>query len=311
MGRPGRGDRPRTVTLSSLHRPAGSLSTRDDPVRLTTDDAGWSYCGLHVVRLASGETRSIPLGDTEGCVVPISGGCRVETSDGEHFELRGRVDVFDAVPDLCYLPRDIEFTIQSAEGGEFAVASARCQRRTVAFYREAADVAVEIRGAGPASRQINRLLGADVDGPDNLIVVEVLTPSGNWSSYPPHKHDESTPHEVPLEEIYYFRIGGEAGFGHHRTYTADGAIDETVTVADGDVFLVPRGYHGPSAAAPGYDMYYLNVMAGPGKERAWKVCYDPAHQWLSEAWSQAPVDPRLPMSGSNSPRGDQVRGNAS
>ncbi|MGH8924071.1 MAG: 5-deoxy-glucuronate isomerase [Acidimicrobiia bacterium] len=292
--------------MASLHRPAGTLATSDDPVRLTTDDAGWTYCGLHVVRLAAGQTRSMALGDAEACVVPISGDCTVETSDEDRFELRGRVDVFDAVADLCYLPRDLEFTIQSPGGGEFAVASARCQRRMVAFHREAQEVAVQVRGAGPATRQINQLLGADVDGPDNLIVVEVLTPSGNWSSYPPHKHDESSSDEIPLEEIYYFRIGGNAGFGHHRTYTSDGAIDETVTVVDGDVFLVPRGYHGPCAAAPGYDMYYLNVMGGPGPERAWKVCYDPAHEWLSEAWSQAPVDPRVPVSSSKSMSVDQV-----
>ncbi len=277
-------------------------------MRLTPDDAGWTYCGLQVVRLEPGETRSISLVGAEVCIVPMSGGCQVETNDGELFELDGRVGVFDSVPDLCYLPRDIEFKIHSAAGGEFALASARCQKRMPAFYKRADEVAIEVRGTGPATRQINQLLGADVEGPDNLIVVEVLTPSGNWSSYPPHKHDESAPHEVPLEEIYYFRIRGEAGFGHHRTYTLDGMIDETVTVANGDVFLVPRGYHGPCAAAPGYDMYYLNVMAGPGRERAWKVCIDPAHEWLSETWSQTPVDPRLPISGSKSTRGDRFRG---
>lgn len=129
------------------------------------------------------------------------------------------------------------------------------------------------------------------------MVVEVLTPAGNWSSYPPHKHDDPGGGEVVLEEIYYFRIDGQGGFGHHRTYTLDGDIDETVTIHDGDVFLVPRGFHGPCAAAPGYDMYYLNVMAGPNEERAWRTSTDPAHEWLWEVWAQDPPDPRRPMTG--------------
>jgi 5-deoxy-glucuronate isomerase len=125
------------------------------------------------------------------------------------------------------------------------------------------------------------------------MVVEVLTPAGNWSSYPPHKHDEWAEGEVPLEEIYYYRIDGEGGFGIHRTYTTDGSLDETVVVGDGDVFLVPRGYHGPCVAAPGYDMYYLNVMAGP--QRHWLITTDPDHHWLWRAWETEKVDPRLPF----------------
>lgn len=142
---------------------------------------------------------------------------------------------------------------------------------------------IENRGAGQSTRQVNHLLGADVVGPQRLIVVEVITPDGNWSSYPPHKHDEATESECPLEEIYYFRFNRPGAFGIHRTYTAEGEIDETVAVHDGDAFLVPRGYHGPSAAAPGYPMYYLNVMAGPGP-RAWLVSTDPDHSWLWEYW---------------------------
>jgi 5-deoxy-glucuronate isomerase len=124
--------------------------------------------------------------------------------------------------------------------------------------------------------------------------VEVLTPGGNWSSFPPHKHDEHSEDEVPLEEIYFFKIRGDAGFGFHRTYTLDGEIDATVTVRDGDVFLIPRGYHGPCVAMPGHPMYYLNVMAGPA-ERAWRVCLDPAHEWLAELLEAAGPDPRCPM----------------
>ncbi len=278
-----------------LFRPKGSLAVGPDPVVLTTEGAGWTYSGLQVARLAPGETRLLDFGAREGAVVPLSGSAVIETGNGRFFELAGRKSVFAAITDLCYLPRETSFSITSRDGGEFALATAVAKERTGAFYRAASEVEVQVRGAGPATRQINQLLGAGTAGPENLIVVEVLTPEANWSSYPPHKHDESTADEVPLEEIYYFRIKGDGGFGLHRTYTADCEIDATVTVSDGDVFLVPRGFHGPCVAAPGYDMYYLNVMAGPGDERAWRICTDPAHAWLWEAWEGAAPDPRVPM----------------
>ena len=127
------------------------------------------------------------------------------------------------------------------------------------------------------------------------MAVELLTPDGNWSSYPPHKHDDSPECPVNNEEIYYFRIGGGDGFGLHRLYTSDGEIDDTVAVRDGDVFLIPRGYHGPCIAAPGHPMYYLNVLAGPGDERSMAFCDDPAHHWVRESWAGMTTDPRVPM----------------
>ncbi|MDQ3218957.1 MAG: 5-deoxy-glucuronate isomerase [Actinomycetota bacterium] len=278
-----------------LFRPKGSLAAAGDPVMLTATGAGWSYSGLHVARIGPGEKRSFDLAACEGAVVPLSGSAVIETGDGKTFKLAGRADVFAAISDLCYLSRETSFSITSQSGGEFALATAVAKERTDSFYRAASEVEVQIRGAGPATRQINQLLGADTAGPDNLIVVEVLTPEANWSSYPPHKHDELSDDEVPLEEIYYFRIRGKGGFGLHRTYTADCEIDATVTVEDGDVFLIPRGFHGPCVAAPGYDMYYLNVMAGPGDERAWRICTDPDHAWLWDAWEGASPDPRVPM----------------
>ncbi len=177
----------------------------------------------------------------------------------------------------------------------FCVATSRAERATRPRYYPASDVKVDLRGAGQSTRQINNLLTADVAGPDRLLVVEVLTPGGNWSSYPPHKHDEISENETSLEEIYYFEIDGPQGFGLHRTYTRDGEIDETVTVRNGDVFLVPRGYHGPCMAAPGYHMYYLNVMAGPAPGRQWLIRTDPAYEWLWEAWKNEPPDSRLPL----------------
>jgi len=164
----------------------------------------------------------------------------------------------------------------------------------------AADVPVELRGAGNCSRQVHNFGTAGVFEADSLIACEVITPGGNWSSYPAHKHDENSPVESQLEEIYYFEIdsgpGDSAGFGYHRVYgTPDRPIEVLEEVRSGDVVLVPHGYHGPSVAAPGYHMYYLNVMAGPGEERAWKIVDDPEHAWLRRTWDDQDVDPRLPL----------------
>jgi 5-deoxy-glucuronate isomerase len=182
---------------------------------------------------------------------------------------------------------------------------ARAERRLEPAYVPARAVGVEVRGGGAATRQVNNFMSADAFEAERLIAVEVLTPDGNWSSFPPHKHDERTDREVPLEEIYYFRIRGDGGFGMHRTYTADGDIDVTVTVRDGDVFLIPRGYHGPSVAPPGHTMYYLNVMAGPA-ERAWRVCTDPTHEWLWELFAELGPDPRCPLTTADGPRPSPV-----
>jgi 5-deoxy-glucuronate isomerase len=159
----------------------------------------------------------------------------------------------------------------------------------------AGEVAVEVRGAGQATRQVNNLCTPATLEADRLIVVEVLTPGGNWSSYPPHKHDEEGPGETALEEIYYFELS-RPGLAYHRVYgTPARPVDVLAEVGHGDVVLVPHGWHGPSAAAPGVDLYYLNVMAGPGPERAWRICDDPAHAWVRGAWEGVPADPRVPM----------------
>ena len=210
--------------------------------------------------------------------------------------------MFSRVSDFAYLPAGTEMVVRS-EAGLRARAperagdpSARSRVRA-----RAAPWPSRSAAAGVATRQINNFLAADAFEAERLIAVEVLTPDGNWSSFPPHKHDEHTDDEVPLEEIYYFRIRGEHGFGLHRTYTTDGEIDETVTVRDGDVFLIPRGYHGPCVAAPGHTMYYLNVMAGPA-ERAWRVCLDPAHERLGELFGSLAPDPRCPLVTADGPR---------
>jgi 5-deoxy-glucuronate isomerase len=277
-----------------LHRPAGSLADGGDLVHVTPAVAGWAFSGLRVVRVEAGQSRVLDTGDSEVVVLPLSGSCVVRT-EGQSFRLEGRRSVFERVTDFAYVPRDARLEIESDAGGEFALPMARARRRLPAAYGPAEKVPVEIRGAGDATRQVTNFCTPSSFPADRLSACELITPAGNWSSFPPHKHDEARADEAVLEEIYYFRIAGPAGFAMHRTYAADGAFDVTVTVADGDVFLVPRGYHGPSVASPGHDLYYLNVLAGPGAERTMAFCDDPRHHWIRETWSAMLPDPRVPM----------------
>ncbi len=279
------------------HRPDGTLSARADPVVLTPERAGWARSGLRVLRLAGGETRAIETGPDEAVILPLSITGLIVDVDGERFELAGRTDVFARVSDFVYVGRDSAVTLRATSGGEVAVPTARCERRLPPRYGPAADVPIEVRGAGVCTRQVTNFLSPQSwPHADRLMAVELLTPGGNWSSYPPHRHDDSPECPVNNEEIYYFRIDGADGFGVHRLYTSDGTIDDTVIVRDGDVFLIPRGYHGPCIAAPGHTMYYLNVLAGPDGERSMAFCDDPAHHWVRESWAEMDTDPRCPIS---------------
>jgi 5-deoxy-glucuronate isomerase len=276
---------------ADLHLPAG---TWDD---VTPESAGWTYCGLRVVRLGE---LVLETGEREFAVLPLGGSLTVEV-DGERFELAGRESVFSRVSDWAYLP--LGSRARLVGDAEVALASARAERRFEPAYVPADAVPVEIRGAGMATRQVVNFMSPDgFAGADRLICVEVLTPDGNWSSYPPHKHDDTPGSLSNNEEIYYFRVGrtgapgtSDEGFALHRTYTADGSIDATVVVRDGDVFLVPRGYHGPTVAAPGYPLYYLNVMAGPNEERTMAIVDDPPFAWVRSSWEAMQVDPRVPV----------------
>ncbi|CAM4515906.1 5-deoxy-glucuronate isomerase [Nocardia ninae] len=285
-----------------LHRPAGTLSDGGDPVRLAPEDAGWTYTGLRVLRLAAGETRKLETGEYEAFVLPLAGACTVRV-DGMTFELSGRESVFTRVTDFAYIPRDAEVELTADAAVELALPMARCANRLDPKYGPAEQVPIDIRGAGRATRQVTNFGVPGIwDHADKLNACELITPDGNWSSYPPHKHDEASDCEVVNEEIYYFRIAGRDGttpsrdgFGIHRTYTSDGELDENVVVRDGDVFLVPRGYHGPCIAAPGYPMYYLNVLAGPAPERSMAFCDDPVHSWVRGTWDTEVRDPRCPI----------------
>jgi 5-deoxy-glucuronate isomerase len=281
----------------TLHHARGSLAQGPYALALTPEQAGWAYSGLHVLELGAGQSEELSTADDEMLVLPLAGACVVEC-DGQRFELAGRPDVFSAVTDFAYLPRDTTARVRSEAGGRFALPAARASRRLAARYVPAADVPVELRGAGSCSRQVNNFCTPEAFEADRLIACEVLTPGGNWSSYPPHKHDEERPGESVLEEIYYFELRGGAagaGVGYHRVYgTATRPIDLLAEVRSGDVVLVPHGWHGPSMAAPGYDMYYLNVMAGPA-QRAWLISDDPAHAWVRDTWAGQRPDARLPM----------------
>ena len=281
---------------SRWHLPAGSLAVGGELVAVTPERAGWTYTGLSVIRLAPGERRAVVTGTREMLVLPLAGGCSVEAGNAL-LELRGRKSVFAGVSGCVYLPPGSEATLGTDSGCELALPWAdHAEARHAVAHVPAEAVAVEVRGAGRATRQINNLFTGSNSRAHRLVVVEVLTPGGNWSSYPPHKHD--TPgegNEQVLEEIYYFRIAEAGGFGLHRTYTSDGVLDETVTVRDGDVFLVPRGYHGPCAAPPEYPMYYLNVLAGPNDTRSLGFSDDPAYAWIRFSWTGMERDPRVPL----------------
>jgi 5-deoxy-glucuronate isomerase len=271
-------------------------------VDISPSSAKWSYSSMRVLNLKPNEKVTWRTGESEWITLPLSGECHVMCGDVT-FELEGRTSVFERVTDFAYVPRDAEVTVSSTLGGRFALLGAVCDNVLPARYGRAEDVPVELRGAGAASRQANNFASPEGFETDRLIAVEVLVPGGNWGSYPPHKHDEARPGEAVLEEIYYFEIRGGSGAGepgpggYQRVYSsgADRQIDVLAEVSTGDTILIPFGYHGPTMAAPGYDLYFLNVLAGPAPERTMAFCDDPTHDWVRESWRGQVVDPRLPM----------------
>lgn len=281
---------------SKLYIPARSAAA-PYTVDITPESAGWAESSLQVVDLDGSGSVSRTTGDTEVMILPLAGGGEIECS-GETFTLTPRASVFDGPADMVYLGIGQDYTITGH--GRIAICGARATRSFPNRRRAAADVPVELRGAGNCSRQVHNFGTAATFDADSLIACEVITPGGNWSSYPAHKHDENTEVETQLEEIYYFEIddspAGTPGFGYHRVYgTPERPIEVLEEVRSGDVVLVPHGYHGPSIAAPGHHMYYLNVMAGSGPDRAWLICDDPNHTWLRSSWEHQDVDPRLPF----------------
>lgn len=288
------------MTTASTHAWPGDEPT-PHLVELLPATAGLDWTGLSVIELPPGGTRTIKTRRAECVVLPLTGSASVRCGADE-VELTGRTNVFSGVTDFAYAGCGSLFEIRTDTGGRFALPSARTDRVLPFRYGPAAGVQVELRGAGPASRQVNNFCTPDTFDAARLIGCEVITPGGNWSSYPPHKHDEERPGESALEEIYYFEVAegpSGPGVGYQRVYgTVDRPIDILAEVRTGDVVVIPHGWHGPSMASPGYDLYYLNAMAGPGA-RAWLICDDPKHSWVRQTWQNQEMDPRLPMYGNS------------
>ena len=250
-------------------------------IHVTPESAGWRYVGFDLCRLKAGKSARANTGDREVCLVLAAG--RAEVSAGEQkFGLIGeRMSPFDGKPWSVYVPAGAEWTVKAETDVELAVCSAPGVPGSHPARLIGPDALhQETRGKGSNTRYVTNIL-PEWEPADSLLVVEVITPGGNTSSYPPHKHDtDNLPHESALEEVYYHRLNPPQGFAFQRIYTDDRSLDETITVEDGDATLVPRGYH-PCAAIHGYDLYYLNVMAGP--KRTWKFHNELAHEWLLKA----------------------------
>ena len=258
-----------------LRKPAG----RNGLVQhVTPENAGWAYVGFDVHRLADGETASGPGDDREVCLVFFSGKGTVTAGGEELGEIGRRASPFEGKPHSVYLPAGCDWRVEAAGDCELAVCSAPGKRgshpvRVIAPE----DISRDVRGKGSNTRYVTQIL-PETQPADSLLVVEVFTPAGNTSSYPPHKHDQNDlPRETYLEETYYHRLNPSQGFGFQRVYTDDRSLDEAMAVEDRDVVLVPKGYH-PTATCHGYDLYYLNVMAGP--VRSWKFHNAKEHEWL-------------------------------
>ena len=261
-----------------LVKPQGALGKVHD---ITPDSAGWGYVGFGLYHLAPGETAQEVTGDREVILVLVEGKARVGAAGTDFGEIGDRLSVFEKNPPHClYVPGDSDWTAEAKTPCVLAVCTAPARGDYPAQRLGPEGIELTSRGKGQNTRYINNIAMEDRDVAGSLLVTEVFTPDGNWSSYPSHRHDEDNfPHMTYLEETYYHRLNPAQGFGVQRVYTEDGALDETMAVKDGDVVLVPKGHH-PCAAPYGYEMYYLNVMAGP--LRKWRFKNDPDHDWIAE-----------------------------
>jgi 5-deoxy-glucuronate isomerase len=254
------------------------------------ENFGYEYLGFENVRLAAGGRHEGETAGRELAVVILGGRCSVKSSRGEWKEFGGRTNVFDGKPYTLYVPPNTRFQVSTETGCDLGMCYSKAEEEHEPRLVTPEDVLVEIRGGGNATRQIHHMIRPEFPA-HRLLVVEVYTPAGNWSSYPPHKHDvHNPPGEVDLEEIYYYRIRRPEGYAVQKVYTADRRIDETLTVRDGELVLVPEGYH-PVVAAHGYDVYYLNALAGSARSMA--ASDDPDYAWVRNEWRDR--DPRLPL----------------
>jgi 5-deoxy-glucuronate isomerase len=299
------------ATQNEWFFPRGTLASGPWECVVDASIDGWRHTGIRVAVLDGGQDLpggsggarvELPADDVERLVVPLAGSFRVD-HDGTTTALSGRRDVFDGPTDVLYVAAGQALAIHGR--GRVAVAEAPTTVRKPSTYLAAADVPVVIRGTGRDTRQVHNFGAPDALDAGSFIVCEVITPAGNWSSHPAHKHDVDVPgHESNLEEIYYFEVAPRRDApapadADAYAFFATAASDEREIVTNalvrtGDLALVPFGYHGPASAAPEYDLYYLNVMAGPGDEREWLISDDPRQTWLRGDWESRQPDPRLP-----------------
>lgn len=273
-----------SLTTEELYVPAGTTASAPYARAVDPERAGRAHSSLRIVELPAGGTHTVSSGDTEWIVVPLGGGRTVAT-EGLQLHLLGRDEVFAGVCDFAYGPRDAQAQIASGAGGRFALAGAKCERRLPARYGPAPEVPLEDRGSGICARQVRDFASADAFERGKPIAVAVVTPGGNWSSYPPHRHDEHRPdEESEREEIHSFEIQGPNGSGYQRVFPfRDGGSDVLADVRSGDAVLVPDGRHGPSIAAPGHAVTgpraaHRDLTAGPGADREWRICFHPDHE---------------------------------
>lgn len=264
--------------------------------RIRPEDVGWEYLNMAALRLHSGETYKGNVGEHEHVSVVLGGRCSIRTSAGDFLNIGRRPDVFSGMPWALYLPRNTDYEIEAlSDTLEIASCWVPTDQDHPAQLVTPADSAIEIRGGGNATRQINSILppGSNCH---RLVCVEVYTPSGNWSSYPPHKHDvhqedgQGTLTQADLEEIYFYKIDKPEGYAYQRVYNDDRSLDELVMAQNNDTVLVPEGYH-PVVSAHGYTTYYLNFLAGSAQSLA--SADDPTYAWIKETWTEQ--DPRVPV----------------
>ncbi|WP_336741143.1 5-deoxy-glucuronate isomerase [Aureimonas altamirensis] len=259
-----------------LNKPFG---THGKVHQITPASAGWRYVGFSLYRLRAGETVAEATGGNEAILVMVEGKAAFNAAGRDWGVLGNRMDVFERTPPHClYVPNGHEWQARAETDCTLAVCLAPGHGGHEARRIGPNGITLTERGKGTNTRYINNIAMEADDWCDSLLVTEVFTPAGHWSSYPSHRHDEDDyPRITYLEETYYHRLSPSNGFGMQRVYTDDRTLDETMAVADGDVVLVPRGHH-PCAAPYGVDMYYLNVMAGP--LRKWRFVADPDLEWI-------------------------------
>ncbi len=261
-----------------LRKPRGNHGKVHD---VTPQNAGWQYVGFSLHRLRQGETVAETTKDREVILVMVEGTARVSGAGEDWGVLGDRMDVFEKTPPhSLYLPDGTAWEAKASSDCVIAVCSAPGKGGHAPRRIGPDNITLTERGKGTNTRLINNIAMENEDYADSLLVTEVFTPAGHWSSYPSHRHDEDDyPRVTYLEETYYHRLNPASGFGIQRVYTDDGQLDETMAVGDGDVVLVPCGHH-PCAAPYGFEMYYLNVMAGP--LRKWRFALAPEVEWIAE-----------------------------